>query len=103
GYWAEAEVVGTVPRTVFLPKPKVDSALVRIRRRATPAVDADPVLLFRLVRAGFGQRRKMLRRSLAGQAEAQDFEVAGVSPEARAEELVLEDWARLTDAVAADR
>jgi 16S rRNA (adenine1518-N6/adenine1519-N6)-dimethyltransferase len=103
GYWAEAEVVGTVPRTVFHPKPKVDSALVRIHRRDAPAVEADPALLFRLVRAGFGQRRKMLRRSLAGQAEAQDFEAAGVSPEARAEELELADWARLTDAVAAGR
>ena len=71
-----------------------------MRRRPAPAVDADPTVLFRLVRAGFGQRRKMLRRSLAGQAAAADFEAAGVSPEARAEELELADWARLADAVA---
>ncbi len=63
-YWAHADVVGKVPATVFLPKPKVESALVRIVRRETPAVgnDVDAKWLFRLVRAGFGQRRKMLRR-----------------------------------------
>jgi 16S rRNA (adenine1518-N6/adenine1519-N6)-dimethyltransferase len=99
-YWAEADVVGTVPRTVFHPQPKVDSALVHIRRLPEPAVDADPTLLFRLVRAGFGQRRKMLRRSLAELATPEAFVVADVAPEARAEQLDLEAWARLTRAVA---
>ena len=67
-YWAEATVVGRVPPTVFLPRPKVDSALVAIRRRPVPAGPASvaPDELFALVRAGFGQRRKTLRRSLAG-------------------------------------
>ena len=67
-YWATASVVGRVPPTVFLPRPKVESALVAITRRPEPAVgpDVDRDGLFALVRAGFGQRRKMLRRSLAG-------------------------------------
>jgi 16S rRNA (adenine1518-N6/adenine1519-N6)-dimethyltransferase len=98
-YWADAEVVGAVPRTVFHPRPKVDSALVRIRRLPEPAVGGDPELLFKLVRAGFGQRRKMLRRSLVELATPEAFVAAGVDPEARAEELDLPAWARLADAV----
>jgi 16S rRNA (adenine1518-N6/adenine1519-N6)-dimethyltransferase len=99
-YWADAEVVGTVPRTVFHPKPKVDSALVRIRRLPAPAVDGDLEAIFRLVRAGFGQRRKMLRRALAEMVQPDTFVAADVAPEARAEELELPAWARLADAVA---
>jgi 16S rRNA (adenine1518-N6/adenine1519-N6)-dimethyltransferase len=96
-YWAEAKVVGRVPPTVFHPVPKVESALVRIDRRPVPAVGAevDPAWLFRLVGAGFGQRRKMLRRSLAGLAGPEAFVAAGIRPEARAEELSVTDWGRL--------
>ena len=96
-YWATAAVVGRVPPSVFLPVPNVDSVLVDIRRRPEPAVgsDVDPQRLFALVAAGFGQRRKMLRRSLAGLVPPETFVAAGVRPEARAEELGVEDWARL--------
>jgi 16S rRNA (adenine1518-N6/adenine1519-N6)-dimethyltransferase len=94
-YWATARVVGSVPPTVFLPKPKVDSALVEIVRRPEPATAAPRERLFELVRAGFGQRRKMLRRSLAGLVTADAFECAGVRPEARAEELDVVAWGRL--------
>ena len=97
-YWATAKVVGKVPATVFVPQPRVESALVEIVRRTVPAVDpstVDPERLFTLVRAGFGQRRKMLRRSLAPLVDAAAFECAGIRPEARAEELSVEDWGRL--------
>jgi len=96
-YWATAKVVGRVPATVFHPVPNVESALVRIDRRPAPAVgpEVDPEWLFRLVRAGFGQRRKMLRRSLAALVPAEAFAAAGIRPEARAEELAVEDWGRL--------
>ena len=96
-YWATAKVVGRVPPTVFHPVPKVDSALVRIDRRAAPAVgaDVDREWLFRLVAAGFGQRRKMLRRSLGDLVGPEDFAAAGIRPEARAEELSVLDWGRL--------
>jgi 16S rRNA (adenine1518-N6/adenine1519-N6)-dimethyltransferase len=94
-YRATAEVVGRVPPTVFIPPPRVESALVRVRRLPQPAVDADPARLFRLVEAGFGQRRKMLRRSLSGLVDAAGFERAGVRPDARAEELDLDAWDRL--------
>ena len=94
-YWAHARVVGRVPATVFVPQPRVESALVSIERRDAPAVDVDRARLFDLVRTGFGQRRKMLRRALAGVVDEAVFACAGVRPEARAEELDIEAWGRL--------
>jgi 16S rRNA (adenine1518-N6/adenine1519-N6)-dimethyltransferase len=90
-YWADAKVVGRVPATVFLPQPKVESVLVSIVRRE-PAAPVD----FALVRAGFGQRRKMLRGALRGLVDDEVFACAGVRPEARAEELDVAAWGRLT-------
>ena len=97
-YWATARVVGRVPPTVFLPQPRVESALVRIERRPAPAVDADPERIFSLVRTAFGQRRKMLRRSLAGMVSPEAFAAAAIRPDARPEELSIEEWGRLTTA-----
>jgi 16S rRNA (adenine1518-N6/adenine1519-N6)-dimethyltransferase len=98
-YHATAELAGRVPASVFVPRPKVESVLVRIRRRPDgPATGADPERLFALVRAGFGQRRKMLRRSLGDLVAPAAFEAAGVAPTARAEELDVVAWGRLTEA-----
>jgi len=94
-YWAAASSVGRVPATVFVPRPKVESALVRLDRHPQPPVDVDRAALFRLVETGFGQRRKMLRRSLVRVVDASCFEKAEVAPSARPEELTLEQWARL--------
>lgn len=97
-YWATATVAGVVPPTVFVPRPAVDSALVRIDRREQPAVPASVASYVRmcaLVAAGFGQRRKMLRRSLAGVVPAGAFAGAGVDPASRAEDLDVETWGRL--------
>jgi 16S rRNA (adenine1518-N6/adenine1519-N6)-dimethyltransferase len=102
-YWAEAAMAGKVPATVFIPRPKVESALVSIRRRRTPAVDPSEVdadHLFALVRAGFATRRKMLRKSLSGLVSPAAFEVAGVRPDARAENLDVHAWGRLAAASA---
>jgi len=104
-YFAEAQVVGFVPPTVFMPKPKVDSALVRLRRRSAPPVSVPSADgLFTLVRAGFAQRRKMLRRSLTpvlGDATPDVLAAAGVAPTARAEALGLDDWAAVARSAAA--
>lgn len=97
-YWATAEIVGRVPPAVFVPRPNVESALVRIVRRDEPATPADRARLFSLVAAGFAQRRKMLRRSLAGLVDEAAFAAAGVAPTARAEDLSVEDWGRLAAA-----
>jgi 16S rRNA (adenine1518-N6/adenine1519-N6)-dimethyltransferase len=98
-YHARARVVGAVPPTVFLPRPKVESTLVRIDRRPAPAVDVDdPDAMFALVRAGFAQRRKMLRRALrpalGGRVETV-LVGAGIDPSLRAEALGIEEWAAL--------
>jgi 16S rRNA (adenine1518-N6/adenine1519-N6)-dimethyltransferase len=97
-YWATAKVVGRVPASVFIPRPAVESVLVHLARRDQPAVDPALVSgpeLFELVRAGFGQRRKMLRRSLEGLVDPADFSCAEVAPTARAEELDVAAWGRL--------
>jgi 16S rRNA (adenine1518-N6/adenine1519-N6)-dimethyltransferase len=97
-YFATSAVVGRVPASVFIPRPRVESVLVRLDRRPAPAVDPADVSYERLaavVKAGFGQRRKMLRRSLAGVVEPEAFERAGIRPDARAEELNVEEWGRL--------
>lgn len=97
---AVARKVGQVPATVFMPRPNVESALVAIERRRDPdAAGVDMELMFRLVRTAFGQRRKMLRRSLDGLVDGATFAAAGIDPEERPERLGLTDWYRLTRAV----
>ena len=102
-YFASARVVGVVPPSVFIPAPRVESALVHLVRHPRPPVDVpSPARLFTLVRAGFGQRRKMLRGALRtelGERTEAELVAAGIDPRARAETLTLEDWARLARAV----
>jgi 16S rRNA (adenine1518-N6/adenine1519-N6)-dimethyltransferase len=95
-YWATARILGDVPPTVFVPRPKVTSSIIEITRHESPAVSGVPAeFLFSIVRQAFGQRRKMLRRSLAGVVTEADFAAAGVSPEERPERLDVETWGRL--------
>ena len=102
-YYGHARVVGTVSPSVFIPAPKVDSALVRIvRYTEPPVVVPSEARLFALVRAGFGQRRKMLRGAL--RAELGDdvehiLESANIDGRVRAETLTLEQWAALARVV----
>src|SRR5690606_4863616 len=101
-YRAEARLVGKVGPDVFVPRPRVDSVLVEIVRRSEPATDADPEVLVRLVDRAFNQRRKMLRRSLAGMVSPEQFAAAEVDPEDRPERLTVEDFGRLANAVSND-
>jgi 16S rRNA (adenine1518-N6/adenine1519-N6)-dimethyltransferase len=106
-YWATAAVVGRVPPSVFIPRPKVESVVVRLVRHRADGAGADAPgppagpgtaaydRLFGVVRAGFAHRRKMLRRSLEGVVEQEAFAAAGIAPTARAEEVSLEGWERL--------
>jgi 16S rRNA (adenine1518-N6/adenine1519-N6)-dimethyltransferase len=104
-YYADAKIVGTVPRTVFVPVPRVDSALVELVRRESPPVDVPSrERFFELVRAGFAHRRKMLRRTLRpalGERTTDLLTDAGIDPRARAESLGLTEWAALARAAAA--
>ena len=104
-YYAEATLLGVVPATVFVPKPKVESALVGLVRRAAPPVSVpSEAELFDLVRSGFAHRRKMLRSSLRpvlGDRAVDVLESAGVAPTARAEALGLDEWAAVARGAAA--
>jgi 16S rRNA (adenine1518-N6/adenine1519-N6)-dimethyltransferase len=101
-YHAAAATLGVVPPTVFVPRPKVDSAVVRFERRPAPPVDVPSAEgLFALARAGFAQRRKTLRqalRPLLGARVEAVLEAAGIAAMRRAETLTLEEWAALARA-----
>lgn len=104
--FVEARIVGTVPPDVFVPRPRVESALLAFRRRDAPLVDSPFPLLRRLVEESFGHRRKKLQNALAGlkwfsdpRSAATIFEVSGVDPSSRPEEIGLEGFAALADAV----
>ena len=101
GWWADARVVGLVPASVFVPRPRVESALLAVTRRPAPLGGPDRrSATFGLVDLGFSQRRKMLRRALAGVVTAEQFAEAGLEPTARAEQLAPQDWLRLSRVVA---
>ncbi len=103
-YHAEAEYLGRVPATAFYPLPEVDSAIVRL----TPIPDRLPPetqrWLFKLVRAGFGKRRKTLRNALSTLFNDADrasaiLRRAGIHTSTRAEMLSLQQWMALAEEV----
>ena len=98
-YWCTARVVATVPASVFVPRPNVESALVRIRRLPQVAVDVpDRQRLFALIHAGFATRRKSLRqslRSVLGVRTDAVLEHSGIAALRRAESLGIEEFALL--------
>ncbi len=106
-YYAEAERLFQVSRGSFLPSPHVDSTVMRLRiRKAPPCSVRSEAMLFRVVRAAFGQRRKTLANALSGGGFAKEtvraaLEAAGIDPTARAEEIPLDGFARLADAFTA--
>jgi 16S rRNA (adenine1518-N6/adenine1519-N6)-dimethyltransferase len=96
GYWATARLAGTVSRNAFFPVPNVDSALVELTRH-DKFESVDYVRFKQIAKAAFGQRRKMLRASLAPlQLPPGCFEAADIDPTARAEELPVASFARLS-------
>ena len=98
-WFGEARLVAQVSPEVFIPRPRVQSAVVRIDRRPPPSTVVEPDAVFRLVDIAYRQRRKMLRATLGGDVTAEAFESAGIAPTARPEELGVADWARLAEAV----
>ena len=100
--FAEAELDIEVPRQFFTPPPKVDSQVVVLRTCNSPLITSeDQRDFFRIVKAGFSAKRKKLRSSLSGglginKSVAEELlKNAGISPDARAEDLAIEDWKRL--------
>lgn len=107
-YYCEPELVCIVPSGAFIPAPNVDSAVIRLKRRAGPAVAvSDESRFFRVVHAAFAQRRKTLSNNLTALAgKERKAELAavltgcGIQPERRGETLSLQEFAVLTDALA---
>lgn len=101
-YYANAKLISIVPAGAFRPVPKVDSAVIRIDILERPAVAvADEAAFFRIIRAGFSQRRKTLSNSLKPLWEnVKDILIEnGIDPVRRAETLSMEEFARLANAI----
>ena len=96
---AKATVVGSVPPSVFYPKPRVASVLVAVERHKQMETSREVTEeMIRLLRLSFGQRRKMLRKSLTGVTTSASFTNSGVKPSQRPEELDVETWLRFAEA-----
>jgi len=98
---AKARIVMEIPPQAFTPPPKVTSAVVHIEKRDQMLFEADEKTLTRLVAAGFGQRRKMLRASLKSiHPNIQDIMLGvGIAPTERAENLTIEQFCQLARAL----
>lgn len=103
-YYAEPEILFDVSRGSFMPAPNVDSAVIQLRIRKTPAVSVeDEKLFFRVVKAAFAQRRKTAVNSISNtmgipkQMISHAFETAEIEANARAEALTLEQFAALAN------
>ncbi len=105
-YYAKPEIVARVPASCFLPRPNVDSAVVRLTRYGKPPVDAaDEAFLFAVIRASFNQRRKTLVNGLTnaaglgvtrGQVETA-LKKMGLSKTVRGETLTLKQFSELSN------
>lgn len=105
-FYAAPRVVARISAGAFYPRPEVDSAVVRLDVRPQPAVPVRQVdEFFRVVKAGFGQKRKQLRNSLAAGLGMEAARVdavlasASVDPKRRAETLTLAEWGAITEAL----
>ncbi|CAK7044690.1 16S rRNA (adenine(1518)-N(6)/adenine(1519)-N(6))-dimethyltransferase RsmA [uncultured Phascolarctobacterium sp.] len=102
-YYTEPEIAFLVPPASFIPAPNVDSAVIVCKRRLVPPVDiCDEKLFFKVVKAAFSVRRKMLSNALknmgiTGEQAAAWLERAGIDPKRRGETLSLQDFASLTN------
>ena len=100
-YYTKPKMLFSVAAGNFLPKPRVDSAVLRLQAIAPP-VDTDPKELFKIIRGAFSMRRKTLQNTLASvgiakEKTAQALQTLGLSPSARGEELGLKEYAALVE------
>lgn len=106
-YYCEVEQIAAVPKEVFMPRPKVDSAVLRLKiRKDRPVELIDERCFFACIKSGFGQRRKTLLNSLTGvnglskDAIKEVLAEASVEPNRRAETLSIEEFASIANGVA---
>jgi len=110
-YYCIPTLVTIVPKTVFLPRPKVESAVIKLEKRERPPVDVnDETLFFQLIKAAFGQRRKTLLNAFNNSGILKTKEQwhyilmeSGIVPQRRGETLTLQEFARLANHLAAKR
>lgn len=105
-YYTEPEIIRTVPAGLFVPAPKVDSAVLKMKLRDKPAVEVkDRKQFFRTVKAAFSLRRKTLLNCLASSFAKPKSELSdilnsvGIDPRRRGETLSLEEFANLADSL----
>lgn len=101
-FYAQTKLFEVVPAWLFTPPPKVDSQIIQIKRYPKPLYpDVKVDEFFKIVKAGFSEKRKKLRSSLSGSLNISKSSVdewlkkSGLSPDARAQELSLDDWHQL--------
>lgn len=106
-FYGKPSIVSKLNPAVFWPRPSIHSAILRIDVYPQPIVDVpDEQTFFRVVRAGFSQKRKQLRNALSGglqvkaKVASQYLQQAGIDSQRRAETLTLSEWAQLSHAVA---
>ncbi|MCR9175961.1 MAG: 16S rRNA (adenine(1518)-N(6)/adenine(1519)-N(6))-dimethyltransferase RsmA [Alphaproteobacteria bacterium] len=93
------KILFDVPATAFTPPPKIKSSVVQLIPREAPLAPADRADLERVTAAAFAQRRKMLRQSLKGLGGDALLERAGIKPTERPEQLSIEDFCRIANAL----
>lgn len=107
-YIAEPKIVMTVPKTVFVPQPNVDSAVIKLDMRPEKKVHVrDETFFFKVIRASFAQRRKTLINNLMNNLFSKNqkaiilekLQAAGIDPSRRGETLSIEEFARLSEAL----
>jgi 16S rRNA (adenine1518-N6/adenine1519-N6)-dimethyltransferase len=104
-YCGTVQTIAQIPAAAFYPKPKVDSTVIQIRFFDPPPIQAsDEQFFFRVVRAAFGKRRKMLKNALKSSDLKPDdvslskaFELSAIAPSRRAETLSIEEFVRLSE------
>ncbi len=102
-YFSNSQVVGYVSRNNFFPKPKVDSAILKIKPKGKKPREENTKLFFRVVKIGFSRKRKKLINNLSGGLRItkkeldQIFDNVGIEVNARAQDLTIEEWKKLTN------
>jgi len=105
-YRADTNIAMIVPNTVFMPRPKVDSAVVELKILPEPKIRVrDERMLFAVIRASFGQRRKTILNGLSKNLNIskdiinESLVYAGIPPGIRGEDLTLEEFGRISDEI----
>ena len=93
--WYQTDYLFTVPAQVFVPPPKVKSAVIRLRRNEVKTLPCNEKLFFEIVKLAFNQRRKMLRNSLGGRSQNLPEQFATKRPE----QLTVADFIELTQTI----